>query len=278
MICGAYMPTRHAFHDAVRPLPVERTSDGGRFSFVVDESWYQGRGAFGGVAAAALLEAMTAVVDDERRRPRSLTVHFCAPLEAGKHAIVAHVERFGARVTHLGARVLTDGKVACLASATFAATRDATLSFHDAKAPLVPPFDTVPPVGKSPLLPAFCQHFEYRFCVGHLPYGGADEARTGGWIRPRSHERLDYTLATALLDAYPPAVLARAGSLTPAASVDLTVDFFEPLPLERGHKDGRALVDARSRFCGGGYADELAELWSEDGRLLAQARQLVALL
>src|SRR5690606_30907121 len=122
--------------------------------------------------------------------PRSLTVHFCAPLPAGKHTIVAGVERLGARVTHLAARILADGKVACLASATFAAPRDQPLSFHDAKAPAVPPFDTVPPVGKSPLLPAFCQHFEYRFCVGHLPYGGAGEARTGGWIRARSHERL----------------------------------------------------------------------------------------
>src|SRR5690606_2738067 len=141
------------FHDVVRAVPVEPTNDGGRFAFAIDESWYQGRGAFGGVTAAALLEAMRAVVDDERRRPRSLHVHFCAPLEAGKHAIDVRVERLGSRVTHLSARVLSDGKVSSLASAPFAASRDATLSFHDAKAPAAPPFETVPPVGPSPLLP-----------------------------------------------------------------------------------------------------------------------------
>lgn len=257
---------------------MEQTSEGGRFSFSIDETWYQGRGAFGGVSAAAVLEAMRAVVDDERRRPRSLHIHFCAPLEAGKHVIDVRVERLGSRVTHLGARILADGKVACLASGTFAATRDATLSYGDAKAPEAPPFETVPPVGPSPLLPAFCQHFEYRFCLGHLPYAGADEAHLGGWVRPRSHDPLDYALATALLDAYPPAALTRADSIAPAASVDLTVDFFEALPLDSGHKDGRALLSTRSRYAGGGYADELAELWSEDGRLLAQCRQLVALL
>ncbi len=269
---------RHTFEAASRPVPLDVTRASGRFSFGVEESWYQGRGAFGGLTAAALLEAMSAVIDDERRRPRSLTVHFAAPLPACKHILEVRVERLGARVTHLGARVLTDDKVSALASATFAATRDAPLAYHDAKAPVVPPFETVPAVGVTPLLPAFCQHFEYRFCVGQVPYSGAEEARTGGWIRPRSHERLTYALAAALLDAYPPAVLARASSVTPAVSVDMTVDFFEPLPLANGHKDGRALIDARSRFCAGGYADELAELWSEDGQLLAQCRQLVALL
>lgn len=277
MIWQAYM-RRSTFHDVIRPVPIEQTSEGGRFSFAFDDSWYQGRGAFGGVSAAAVLEAMRAIVDDERRRPRSLHIHFCAPLPAGKHHIEVRVERLGSRVTHLGARVLDDGKVACLASATFAATRDATLAFHEVKAPVVPPFETVPPVGPSPLLPAFCQHFEYRFCVGHLPYTGAEEAHLGGWVRSRSHERLDYALAAALLDAYPPAALTRAESITPAASVDLTVDFFEALPLQQGHKDGRALLTARSRYAGGGYADERSELWSEDGRLLAQCRQLVALL
>lgn len=270
---------RHvAFADVVSPLPVDVTAEAGRFSLVIDPSWYQGRGAFGGVVAGSLLEAMTAVVSDKRRRPRSLTVHFCAPAGAGKHALEVRVERAGSRVTHMSGRLLDGDKVVGLASATFAAPRDAPLSFQDAKAPVAPPFETVPAVTNTALMPTFCQHFEYRYCLGHVPFAAAEEAHLGGWIRPRSHERLSSTLAVGLLDAFPPAAFAKADGLLQAASVDMTVHFFEPLPLENGHKDGRALVDARSRVCAGGYAEELAELWSEDGLLLAQCRQLVALL
>src|SRR5687767_2382852 len=85
----------------------------------IDPSWNQGRGAFGGLMAALLLEAMRERVADELRVPRSLTAHFAAPATA-PIALASEVMRAGHRVTHATARATNaDGTTATFASASF---------------------------------------------------------------------------------------------------------------------------------------------------------------
>ena len=59
-----------------------------------------------------------------------------------------------------------------------------------------------------------------------------------------------------------------------APTVDLTVHLLNPESLAALPPDAFALVDFRTRAVQGGYLEEDGEIWSEDGALLAQARQV----
>lgn len=258
--------------------------DGDVFTTTIDPRWYQGRGAYGGLLAAGALRSMMAVVDDARRRPRSLDVHFCAPVREGRLEVEVVVERAGASIMTLSARARQEGKVACLATGTFSFPREGSPRARYAfrPRPAAPsPAQVAPVPDDVPLMPTFTQFFEYRMCVGGLPYSSSDSARLGGWVRPRPFPgegvALDAPLAAALLDAYPPAVLARLDEPRGAASVNLTVDFHVELPRAAAAPDAHALVVLTSDNGDGGTTDEHAELWSEDGVHVASCRQLVAL-
>ncbi len=243
----------------------------------VTEGWYQGRGAFGGVVAGGLLRSFARAVGDATRLPRTLNMHFCAPLKAEPFTATARIERAGNSVQHLSGRIEQDGGTIAFGSATFARSRRTDIEYRDGLMPVVPAPETVA-VANNPFMPTFCQHFEYRFCVGGLPYQGATESLVGGWIRPREPLPLDYPLAVALLDASPPAIMPRFDRVRPAATVDFSMQFMEPLPLVAAAPDDHYLVVNRSRFAEDGYSEARHELWTADGRLLADARQLVAIL
>ena len=248
----------------------------GRYEATLTPDWFQGRGAYGGVLGAGILRSMLHALADPPRLPRSLTVHFCAPALAGPAQLSVSVDRAGRQVTHLSARLEQGGAVTCLASATFALSRESALQWDTRPLPAVPPPTQLPSV-PTELLPTFGQHFDYRWCLGAPPFTGAEEALLGAWVRPRVPTPLDAPLAVALLDALPPAASARAEGFCNLATMDYTAHFYTPLPLEGASPEAFYLRSGRSAHAGGGYADDLALLWSGDGRLLAQLRQMAAL-
>lgn len=252
-----------------------------RFSTTIDPLWYQGRGAYGGVLAGGMLRAMMTVVGDARRRPRSLDIHFCAPAREGLLEVDVVLERTGASFATLSARARQADRVVCLATGSFAFDRVGLAQARYSQRPrpeAPPPLDVEPVPVDLPLMPAFTKFFEYRFCVGEPPYSGASTARLGGWIRPREPQPLDAPLAAALIDAYPPALFSRLDEPRGAASVNFTVDFHVELP--RPHTDPHAhtLLVATSTEGDGAATDEHAELWTEEGVLLATCRQLIAVM
>jgi acyl-CoA thioesterase len=86
---------------------------------------------------------------------------------------------------------------------------------------------------------------------------------------------LDQTLLVAVTDAWMPPVFSRLPERTPVPTVDLTVHVRAALaPVEADW----LLVVFRSRLGAAGFVDEDGEVWSRDGRLLAQSRQLAMLL
>lgn len=255
-------------------------TDAGVYTGVIDPSWYQGRGAFGGLLGGAILRGLMRTVEAPARIPRSLTVHFCAPAVAGPLELHTRVERTGSSVTHASARLLQQGEPVCLATATFAQARKTGLRYADARMPDVAPAHDVPPVPSDlPMFPVFARnHFEYRFAGTSVPYSSSPEARLDVWLQPRAREIVDAPMAVGLLDAPPPAVLARLDRVQAAATVDLTIHFFHALPLPDDDGTRHHLVAMRSRQGADGYTEQLAELWTADGTLIAQCRQLVALL
>jgi hypothetical protein len=77
-----------------------------------------------------------------------------------------------------------------------------------------------------------------------------------------------------LMDAWWPAVWSRLRAVPRTPTIDLTLHFREPL----APTPEPVLAVFRTRLAQDGLMDEEGELWSVDGRLLVQSRQLSMLL
>ena len=109
---------------------------------------------------------------------------------------------------------------------------------------------------------------------GEPPFSNADDGLVGGWLGLRERRPLDAPAVAMLADAWPPAPWPRLAELAPAPTIDLTVHFRAPLPLP----DSLLLGRFTSRLVRDGFFDEDGELWTPDGALVAQSRQLGLLL
>jgi acyl-CoA thioesterase len=83
---------------------------------------------------------------------------------------------------------------------------------------------------------------------------------------------------TAYADGWVPAVFSRTREPIGVPTVDLTIHFRAPLPLAGATPDDYYLVVFRAPLSHGGFMVEDGEIWSPDGRLVVQARQLAVVL
>lgn len=262
-------------------------TEGGPRQVRIDPSWHTGRGAFGGLMAAATLSSMLEDVADAERVPRSLTVHFCAPA-TGDLELSTEIVRVGSRVTHATARVemrgqgrgaAEEGEVATIASASFCKDRPDAHVYLRASLPAVEPASAVPelPAG-IPGIPPFFQNFDVRFCGATKPFSSSAEPKVAAWVRLREPAAIDAPLVAMLLDVLPPAISATFGMPRAVASVDFTIQLFARLSELELDPDEHLLVAITSRWADHGYAEEVRDLWTPRGVLIGQCRQLLALL
>jgi acyl-CoA thioesterase len=243
---------------------------GGSYRAHISEAWFTPRGANGGFLAAIVLRAIMDCEHDEERAPRSLTLHYLRPPVEGEVRVVVTEERRGRQLTTYSARLEQDGRVCVLALA--ALSRDFPSSLHYAEAmPEVPPPNGLV-VRDDPSLPPITHQFATQGAVGHPPFSGADEALTGGWIAFAGDEPspLDAPALALLSDAWLPSVFVLTRDFIGVPTIDLTIHF----RVRTEGRTGPALAIFRSRTSAEGFFEEDGELWSEDGTLLAQSRQL----
>lgn len=250
---------------------VKRTDPpGGRWTATASEDWFATRGPNGGYLAAIVLRAMTAAVGDPDRPPRSLTLHYLRPPVAGEIAITVTVERAGRRLSTVTARVEQAGRECILALGAFSEDFDFEAEYAD-PAPSAPHHEAIEPVPQDAALVPIARRFVIRPAFGARPFSEADEALTGGWIAFRDGEPpLDPPALAMLSDAWIPSPFVRTAAPFGAPTVDLTIHFRAPDVSARWP----VLVRFRSRFAHAGFFEEDGEMWSADGRLLAQSRQL----
>jgi acyl-CoA thioesterase len=120
--------------------------------------------------------------------------------------------------------------------------------------------------------PPMFGRLETRPAFGSPPFSGGPEAVTGGWLRTRDGDRLTPELVALFTDAWWPAPFSRLEEPSQAPTLELTIHFRARPPEEE-----YALVHFRSEASIDGFFDESGEVWSADGRLLAQSRQLALL-
>jgi acyl-CoA thioesterase len=248
----------------------------GRYAASIDRAWWIERGPNGGYLAAILLRAVLAEVDDAGRRPRSLTLHYLRPPAEGACEVEVAVERAGRGLTTVSARLVQDGRDCILALVALGVDRPGP-ELHDHPPPDVPEPDAIAPppeaMAGAPDVP-FRHHFERRPAIGTPPFLKGPTAETGGWIRSAYDEPVDDVLVAALTDSWPPAVFSRLEVPVGVPTVELTIHF-------RGAPSGEpgwCLVRFRTLEVSAGYLEESGEVWSADGRLLAESRQLAVVL
>ncbi len=237
---------------------------------MIKPDWSGPPGPNGGYVAALILRAIRAEVDDERRRPRALTVHYLRPPRDGAIAVEVTIERSGRSATTCSARLLQGGRLMCIAlcvlSGEFEAAADWTTP-----APPAPDPRSIEPVDPSILPPRIFEQLEMRIAFGEVPFSGAEDGLAGGWLRTRQPCPLEPELIAMYADAWWPAPFPLLDGPILAPTLDLTIHFrAEPPPGDREH----VLARFRSTTGSDGFFEEDGELWSEEGALLAHSRQL----
>jgi acyl-CoA thioesterase len=267
---------RIAVHPFDLDTAVQDLGDG-RFGAAMSERWWVERGPNGGYVAAVILRAIQAEVANERA-PRSLTVQFPRAPVAGPVEIAVKTEREGRTVTFLSARMEQGGKLQATALAVLADDLDAG-GFEEMEMPAVePPAELYSPDPEQvPGMPAMFQNYSVRQALGDQAFSGG-APQSGLWIRTREPRLLDAPLAAAMLDAWFPAPFIRLERPVPAPTIDYTMHFRAPLPEPGASAEDPCLATFRSGLARGGFFEEDGELWSQDGSLLAQSRQLALLL
>ena len=258
-----------------RDTAIEQVGDGAFTASIDSEQWGVPRGPNGGYIAAIVLRAMEGMVPADRPA-RSLTLHYLRPPADGPVRVDVQVEREGRSLTALSARMSQDGRDLVLALGAFAGDFP-TSADYATPAPDVPAPEEIDVVEPHPKLPPIAHRFAVRPVFGAKPFSEADEAVTGGWLALREPRPLDATLLAMYSDAWLPSPFVRLGAPVPAPTVDLTIHFRDPEAAARVGAGEPVLARFRSTSSAGGFFEEDGEMWSRDGVLLAQSRQLALL-
>jgi acyl-CoA thioesterase len=253
--------------------------DENRFSGEISPDWSIVRGANGGHIAAILLRAVRMAVADDEREPRSLTVHFARVPKNEAFEVAIQIERTGRTMSNVSARFVQDGKMIALAIGVLSKQQRGP-EFADISMPEVPTPDAIDAVTDREDFP-FGRQFDYRRALGPDVGELSDRAEIGVWMRLREPQPTDHIVATQLMDAFAPAVfgkLGQGGGGAGVPTIEMTFHFRESLPLPADAPGAWYLGIYRTLTSRGGFIEEDGWLWSEDGVLVAQSRQLALLM
>jgi acyl-CoA thioesterase len=247
----------------------------GAWEGAITGGWDTPRGPLGGYVMALMLRAFELAIADPERSARSVTMHFLRVPEVGPVTLRARIERAGRSLSTLSGRMEQGGKLLGLAIGAYSVPWESP-ELGDQAMPAVEPPQGREPVGDlgrgTP--PPFTGQLTMQRRFGERPFSSADDGLTGGWLRLHEERPVDALTIAVLADAWFPAPWPRLKALAPAPTVDLTLHFRVPLPLP----DGLLLGRFTNRLVRDGFFDEDGELWTPDGTLVAQSRQLGLLL
>jgi hypothetical protein len=262
----------HPFDAAIALAPAAD----GLFDGATHPAWANMVGPFGGVTAATLLNA---VCRHPQRlgEPLSLTVNFAGPIAEGPFRIAATPVRTNRSTQHWSIMLQQGDEVATTATAVFALRRDAWSS-SERGAPQAPPADRVA-VQAPPAFVTWPGRYEMRFVAGAWPDFDKgtpqDDSCTAMWVRDEPPRPLDALALTAICDVFYPRVFRRIARFAPAGTVSITT-FFHADAIALAAQGARpVLAQARAQRFVSGFHDQIADVWGDDGSLLASSHQIV---
>jgi acyl-CoA thioesterase len=165
-------------------------------------------------------------------------------------------------------------KLILLATGSWANGRDG-IEYAAWEPPEVPaPHDCLPMTSVRPEGPfPIHQQWDIRTATGRL-FGDGPPAEMHWWIRPLTHRPLDGPVLIAMSDALPPPIFMVSQPQAGVPTIDLTMHTRANLAEVAWAPGDWVLATFRTRLGADGYVEEDGELWTTDGVLLAQSRQL----
>lgn len=240
------------------------------FSWRADQRWFQGPGAYGGLTLAAMIRAAESLCELPLRR---FHAELCALVTEAPCVLSVATKRVGKKTQFLSVEIQQNEMCVACGSAVFGAARTTAL---DRSVPTITPPRPIEPIPPNSMMPAFTQNFEYRVSNDGFPLMGdaRQSLKSSGWIDFKLPTARNSLLVVGLLDAWWPAVLCAAKTPRPMGTVSFTADFLK-LP---NADDGPFYLEIETDHVVEGYALEIDRLWNQDGELLAQAQQRIAVI
>src|SRR5437762_1117824 len=243
-----------------------KTADG-RYVHQIPDGWNQGPGTFGGLVLGLLARVALDFEADASRPFRAISGAVMAPVAPGEVELTARLLRRGSGLSAVNVQLEQRGQLAATADVLLARARVSDGDWQELAPPSLPAWDRVESWEmKPPIAPVFTSHFEYRPVVGDGHHPGL------GWIRAREPGGpCDVPLVIALIDAWWPASYSRFPAPRPMSTVAFTLQLFvDPSTLR---PDEPLAFRSSAPLSAGGYTLELRELWTKDGRAVAQNQQ-----
>jgi acyl-CoA thioesterase len=248
----------------------------GHFAGQISQDFWVQSGPNGGYLAAIALRGAATLVPEPDRAARSLHVRYLSAPKAGDFELRVETLRRGRSMTSVAMRMQQAGVDFLVASASFSQAFS-PISFQDCSMPAACPMAEAVPIDKQIELN---KRFDMLRAIGAEMRTGP-RAISGGYIRFADPRPID-TLALAVLwDCWPPAVFARAFEQRfrgAVPTVEASVYFSRRTPLPTTGSGDYVLIQVESTMADEGLTAEDAEIWSLDGQLLAQSRQLALLM
>lgn len=255
-----------------RAVASTRSPDGAH-TVTVSEDWNTPNGTpNGGYVLALVLNAV--IAESPLPDPLSASITYFRPPASGDATVHVTPLRLGRRVATFAA-TLHQGDTAVVHAVVSMHDADATgdINHPSPEHPAYPAPDAcidvmgALPMGEVPIV----DRFDYR----HESVPAWMEGTPSGdmtatyWVRPKDARPIDALCCSVLVDAYPP-VSVEIGQLR-SATVQLTIHF------RRRPATAWALSRVVTHHVIDGFHEEDVELWDEQGRLIAQSRQLALL-
>ncbi len=256
----------------------------GRYRAAVEPSWSGPVAPNGGMLAATIVRAVETELGDGAPPPRTVAAHFLDVPPPGPVEIVVETLRRGKRVAACDARMFAGDRLVCHAAVIASAARAEHVPLRR-EPPVAPPPASVPPVSMAdvPGAPAMLERMELRPAFGPPIFSGdpltdagdpLTDATTGGWMAIGDDPHpLDAARLCALCDLWWPPLYGRLNSPAALPTLQLTVHLRDT----SARIDPPVLARFTTTTVDEGHLEESGELWSVDGRLLAESTQLALL-
>lgn len=238
---------------------------------ILPETFQLEKGIFGGLVMAVAADA----IKSKSEMPlRTLQLNLCAlalpnePLNirVSSRRLGKHTESLSIEMTQ-GDTVVAHGNGFC---GQFRATQANEVNIP---APQMPPPELVPSVPEKGMLPPYTAHIDLRPCWGEQLFSNG-KLESGGWVcLKRPPPIVDEVVLSTLIDCWWPANLVRG--LRPMATVSIQISFLNTV----GVCGAQPLaLTTQTLAINDGYATENDQLWTQDGRLVASAQQVIAII
>ncbi|MFN2612725.1 MAG: acyl-CoA thioesterase [Solirubrobacterales bacterium] len=256
-----------------------RPAGDGAWDGEIAPGWETPRGPLGGYVMAIVMRGLALAVADAERQARSVTMHFLRVPDQGPVTVRASVEREGRSLSTVSGRIEQEGKLIGIALGAYSKPWEGPL-LDDSPIPEVADPDPLDAASKEARgrgdapQPPFLERMVMQHRLGEMPFTSAARGLVGGWLGLAEERPLDELAIAVLADAWFPAPWPKLAELAAAPTIDLTIHFRSPLPAA-----GRLLLGRfENTYVRDGFFDDNGQLWSADGTLVAQSRQLGLLL